>query len=105
MLTQLSTKQCVGALFSLDTSGGNGPAWIVGDTFLKNVYSVFRYSPASVGFASLSVAATELAQEGGNLPTPTVGAHPIVATGGTLPLRWGLSLPLSSVAILILFWS
>lgn len=40
MLTQLSTKQCVGALFSLDTSGGNGPAWIVGDTFLVRLVNL-----------------------------------------------------------------
>jgi cathepsin D len=34
MLTQLSSKQCVGALFSLDSSGNGGPSWIMGDTFL-----------------------------------------------------------------------
>jgi cathepsin D len=100
MLTQLSSKQCVGALFSLDSSGNDGPSWIMGDTFLvsslgfklvalfdvavlcqKNVYSVFRYNPPSVGFAAISDAARQLTQEGGNLPTPTMGAHPIVATG------------------------
>jgi hypothetical protein len=37
-----------------------------------------------VGFASLSTAAMQSTQEGGNLPTPTVLAHPIVATGATL---------------------
>jgi cathepsin D len=30
------------------------PCWIIGDTFLKNVYSVFRFEPPSVGFAKLS---------------------------------------------------
>lgn len=81
MLTQLSSKQCVGALFSLDSTGNNGPAWIMGDTFLKNVYSVFRYNPPSVGFATISAAAQQLAQEGGSLPTPTIGAHTVIATG------------------------
>ena len=54
---------CLGAFFSLEegsttVEGANpddGPAWIVGDTFLKNVYSIFRYdNPRAVGFARLS---------------------------------------------------
>lgn len=28
--------------------------WLLGDTFLKNVYSVYRYNPPSVGFAPVS---------------------------------------------------
>lgn len=49
---------CAGAIFVLDIGGGGGnPAWIVGGTFLKNVYSVFRSQPASIGFAKLSEAA------------------------------------------------
>lgn len=28
--------------------------WILGDVFLKNVYSVFRFNPSSIGFATLS---------------------------------------------------
>ncbi|KAF9512872.1 hypothetical protein BS47DRAFT_1393754 [Hydnum rufescens UP504] len=48
--------------FSLpvDTTGtnvfrraGRTVEWIVGDTFMKNYYTVFRSSPASVGFAEL----------------------------------------------------
>lgn len=36
-------------------SASNSPiSWIVGATFLKNVYSVFRYNPPAVGFAALS---------------------------------------------------
>ncbi|KAF8504113.1 aspartic peptidase domain-containing protein [Gautieria morchelliformis] len=61
---------CIGAVFDLSggtsTSPGSSPPnkrqlnpstnpdWIVGDTFLKNVYSVFRYDPPSVGFAQLN---------------------------------------------------
>jgi len=72
---------CVGAIFSidLDETGGSGggdgfggqrrgrsgvnrrqsgqvsnPEWVFGDTFLKNVYSVFRSNPPAVGFASLA---------------------------------------------------
>ncbi|KAF8586724.1 acid protease [Ramaria rubella] len=61
---------CIGAIFDVDgpstTPGGgppqrrqgndpsSNPAWIVGDAFLKNVYSVFRFNPPSVGFAQLN---------------------------------------------------
>ncbi|CUA66620.1 Cathepsin D [Rhizoctonia solani] len=52
---------CVGAIFELSMGGlGNPdvPQWVVGDAFMKNVYSVFRYEPPSIGFAQLSAAAT-----------------------------------------------
>jgi cathepsin D len=54
--------QCIGGIFDLSQgsnvqSGNGNPGWIVGDTFLKNVYSVFRANPPSVGFAQLSSAA------------------------------------------------
>lgn len=50
---------CTGAIFDLSLgsnlpSGSGNPSWVVGDTFLKNVYSVFRSSPPSIGFAQLS---------------------------------------------------
>lgn len=53
---------CQGAIFDL-TAGSNtvpdvaSPKWVVGDTYLKNVYTVYRSSPPSVGFAQLSTAA------------------------------------------------
>ncbi|KAI0759859.1 acid protease [Trametes elegans] len=61
-LGRISASNCVGGIFDLtlgsDVSGGNGnPTWVVGDTFLKNVYSVFRANPPAVGFAELSDAA------------------------------------------------
>ncbi|KAI9067338.1 acid protease [Trametes sanguinea] len=61
-LGRISSDSCVGGIFDLtlgsDVSGGGGnPTWVVGDTFLKNVYSVFRANPAAVGFAQLSDAA------------------------------------------------
>lgn len=41
-----------------DTASGRGAnstiTWVVGDTFLKNVYSVYRYDPPAVGFATLT---------------------------------------------------
>ena len=39
----------------LMSSGSQSPiSWIVGASFLKNVYSVFRYNPLAIGFAQLS---------------------------------------------------
>ncbi|KAJ6551178.1 aspartic peptidase domain-containing protein [Mycena capillaripes] len=60
---QAGSSMCVGAIFDLSggtDTGGEGPSWVVGDTFLardpsfKNVYSVFRQNPSSVGFAQLT---------------------------------------------------
>ncbi|KAI6165992.1 aspartic peptidase domain-containing protein [Pisolithus thermaeus] len=51
------TPMCIGGVFDIGSTVGTGsgvPAWIVGDTFLKNVYTVFRANPASVGFATLA---------------------------------------------------
>ncbi|KZV73514.1 acid protease [Peniophora sp. CONT] len=57
-LGQIEEGLCVGALFDLTQGAMTSPStpqWIVGDTFLKNVYTVFRAgdSPA-VGFAELA---------------------------------------------------
>jgi len=67
-----SSDRCYGAFYAIPTSSGL-PQWIIGDTFLKNVYSVFRYNPPSVGFAALS--GTALAMNGidATLPTTTLG--------------------------------
>ncbi|EIN09402.1 acid protease [Punctularia strigosozonata HHB-11173 SS5] len=70
-LAQLSQNTCLGAFFALDT-GSSAPSWIVGDTFLKNVYSVFRYNPPSVGFAELSD--TALAAVSDSVPSATIGS-------------------------------
>jgi len=79
-LTQVSNSQCVGAFFEMQT-GGDAPSWIVGDTFLKNVYSVFRFNPPSVGFATLSSAATSQNDVNGVVPTPTIGS--VIAVSAT----------------------
>ncbi|KAG0145715.1 hypothetical protein CROQUDRAFT_658385 [Cronartium quercuum f. sp. fusiforme G11] len=55
-----SGKMCLGAIFAVESATSSStttsltPAWIVGDSFLKNVYTVFRASPspAAVGFAT-----------------------------------------------------
>ncbi|KAJ7066591.1 aspartic peptidase A1 [Mycena amicta] len=82
-LQEVSRGTCVGSFFTL-TTGDSAPSWIVGDTFLKNVYSVFRYNPPSVGFATLS--ATALAMNGDlrlAVPSATIGSVSAEATAGT----------------------
>jgi cathepsin D len=97
-MTEVSGNMCIGAFFEL---GSSTPAWIIGDTFLvslrgspfwstriltfslqKNVYSVFRYNPPSVGFAELSATALAMNAPGGNVPTATIGSVVATATGG-----------------------
>jgi len=78
---QLTSSVCLGAFFQLDT-GTSSPNWIVGDTFLKNVYSVFRYSPASVGFAALSATALDQNGAGGSIPTATIGSAAAAVSAG-----------------------
>jgi cathepsin D len=77
--------QCVGSVFDLTlgsavVAGAGNPGWVVGDSFLKNVYSVFRATPPSVGFAELSNAA------GGSSGTPgnssSSGTSPTTSSGG-----------------------
>ena len=93
-LAAIDDESCLGGFFVLDI-GGSAPAWIVGDTFLKNVYSVFRFDPPSVGFATLSSEA--LAMNGANVepPTATIGTV-ATATGrgnaaSSLRSSWSIS--------------
>jgi len=83
-LASLQQNQCLGAFFELSMAG-SAPAWVMGDSFLKNVYSVFQapsasYSLARIGFAELSITAKTFAFAGASLPTPTVGSNPAQVT-------------------------
>ncbi|KAJ7028583.1 aspartyl protease [Mycena alexandri] len=77
-------SMCLGGLFDLtlgsniEANSGN-PTWVVGDTFLKNVYSVFRQNPLSVGFAQLSDLAGGSGAPGAGPSVPS-GAKPASAT-------------------------
>ena len=42
---------CIGSIFELDLGASSSVQYIVGDAFLKNVYTVFDYGRRSVGFA------------------------------------------------------
>jgi cathepsin D len=123
-LSQGSTM-CQGAIFDLsqgsNVSGGSGsgnPSWVVGDTFLKNVYTVFRSSPGSVGFAELSSAAggssgtpatatvqqTVSATGSGSKPT-TSGSPPSFGAAHSLSAgSFGLISASLSVAVVAAFW-
>jgi len=79
-LTPMGNGRCSGSFFELDI-GGSAPDWIVGDTFLKNVYSVYRFTPPSVGFATLSDTALAMNSLGGTIPTPSIGANPTRVSG------------------------
>ncbi|KAJ7240855.1 aspartic peptidase domain-containing protein [Mycena haematopus] len=75
------SSMCIGAIFDISLgNSGTGPSWVVGDTFLKNVYSVFRQSPMSVGFAAL--ASGSGGSSSGSPPIPTTSA---VLPGAPLP--------------------
>jgi len=82
------SSQCIGAIIDIglasNTSPGPGDAsWVVGDTFLKNVYSVFRADPPSIGFAQLSsVAGGSGAPSGNGSSTTTTGNGSSTTTTG-----------------------
>ncbi|KAH9829970.1 aspartic peptidase domain-containing protein [Rhodofomes roseus] len=80
-----SGTTCIGAFFEVDNTGTTAPAWIVGDTFLKNVYSVFRYNPPAVGFAQLSPTALAMNGARGAAPSATIGSvQAAVSATGTV---------------------
>jgi len=51
--TSSTSEYCVGALAGQDLGLGND-VWLLGDSYMKNVYSVFSFDQNSVGFATLS---------------------------------------------------
>ncbi|KAJ7146082.1 acid protease [Mycena epipterygia] len=51
--TEAGSSQCVGALAAQDLGLGND-VWLLGDSFMKNVYSAFDFEREAVGFAALA---------------------------------------------------
>ncbi|PCH43534.1 acid protease [Wolfiporia cocos MD-104 SS10] len=78
-------NMCIGSLHVIDNAGTTAPPWVIGDTFLKNVYSVFRYDPPSVGFAVLSETALKMNGATGSAPSPTIGS--VAASLSAIPTR------------------
>jgi cathepsin D len=98
--TQTSSTECIGAFFEASTGAG-APSWIIGDAFLKNVYSVFRYNPPSVGFASLSSVAIAENGAGGAVPSATIGVVSAAVTNtSNAPRGHALSASLSTLFFL-----
>lgn len=74
-----ASDMCTGAFFQMDMSSQSPISWIVGASFLKNVYSVYRYEPTAIGFAALS-GQSDSVSNGTN--TPTTGGGTINGNGG-----------------------
>jgi cathepsin D len=86
----VTSGMCAGAIFDAGVLAGGGfnETWIVGDTFLKNVYSVFRAEPPAVGFAQLASGLSSSTGtfdpnplQSGSLPAPTTSGG---SSGGGL---------------------
>ncbi len=76
------TTMCTGGIFIQSLSSSSPVQWIVGDTALKNVYSIYRYSPAAVGFASLAGAITSSALTVATaIPTAATALQPAASLG------------------------
>jgi len=98
-----NTGQCVGAIFDLSlgsqASGGDGnPNWVVGDTFLKNVYSVYRATPPSIGFAQLS---DSIGGSGTPTGNPGSGSSSDGSSGNAPPFGAGYRMRIAPAAIII----
>ncbi|OBZ78061.1 Aspartic protease [Grifola frondosa] len=52
-LGEISQGKCAGALVPLDLGMGDN-VWLLGDTFMKNVYTAFSVTDNAVGFATLA---------------------------------------------------
>ncbi|KAG2037516.1 aspartic peptidase domain-containing protein [Suillus americanus] len=76
-----TSQMCAGGIF--DIGIGSVPAWIVGDTFLKNVYSVFRASPAAVGFAQLASGLSSSTGASDPNPVQVTGLVPLPTSTST----------------------
>jgi hypothetical protein len=118
------STECIGAFFEANTSGSGAPTWIIGDAFLvrnsdkprpgsvvlirtpvflqKNVYSVFRYNPPSVGFAALSSVAIAENGAGGTVPSATIGTASASITNTSAAPR-GHTLTTSLSTLLLAF--
>jgi len=51
--TETGSGQCVGALAGQDLGLGSN-VWLLGDSFMKNVYTAFNFDQNAVGFAALA---------------------------------------------------
>ncbi|OXH30255.1 endopeptidase [Cryptococcus neoformans] len=73
------TSMCTGAFFAMDMSSRSPVQWIVGASFIKNVYTAFRYNPTAIGFAELVGGSSVSA---GNPSSSTTGGGTSGSNGG-----------------------
>jgi len=74
---------CTGAVFAQDLSAASPISWIVGATFLKNVYSVFSYNPLAIGFASLAGESSTTTAASGLTPASTTAIPSATISSGS----------------------
>jgi hypothetical protein len=74
---------CTGAVFAQDLSAASPISWIVGATFLKNVYSVFSYNPLAIGFASLAGESSTTTAAAGLTPASTTAVPTSTVSSGS----------------------
>lgn len=81
-----SPGMCIGAAFEINLNPSSPISWIVGATFLKNVYSAYRYKPTALGFAVLkaSVQLSGSNTTGESNPEGAVSTSSIFSSGGRL---------------------
>jgi cathepsin D len=76
------TEMCTGAIYIQSLASTSPVQWIVGDTALKNVYSIYRYNPPAVGFAALSGGASSAT---GSTTIPNVSTLPAGYSSNNTP--------------------
>ncbi|CED83808.1 Aspartyl protease [Phaffia rhodozyma] len=84
-----STNMCLGGIYGSNLESNTTIQWILGDTFLKNVYSVFVYSGANtgsqVGFAALSDGSTVTTGSPTTTTTGSGSAATVTSSGSSSP--------------------
>ncbi|KAJ6568782.1 hypothetical protein B0H19DRAFT_1256497 [Mycena capillaripes] len=101
---------CVGGIYDWmlgnDTVAGLGkPSWVIGDTFLpaqRNVYSVYRQNPPSIGFAQLSDLAVSSSGQNTSSPAATATPQP---TEGSLSSYTIIPFSSASLSLIFLFFA
>jgi len=103
----VTSGMCAGAIFDAGVLDGGGfnETWIVGDTFLKNVYSVFSADPPAVGFAQLASGLSSSTGtfdpnpvQSGSLPAPTTSGGSSGGSTGAAPANENIAVSLTLLA-------